>query len=273
MPTIQLQSVPHPDRPRLKVSIYDGPQDAWKHLQNHVLTAPECQAWAVVQPQLLDVIDLYDPDACWQFRRQVDRWSAHDTGDEAEDQTKDHAGENVLQPLYDRYAVAVQEAARSAQRLGWHVRHELRRVTVALGLNGVLQVYKRNLKTAFLPGHGNAQESIAARREGRLRRDSSPDSLAGSMRGMRIGRTPSQRALAREERRRQMRTAEQSTDQKRYHVFRKAVQAIRADNRVALNGDGTAHSTADYALLKAVLPSMSRLRLADWLTYDTGGAN
>lgn len=264
MPTLQLLPVRRPGQASLSVSIYDTAQDAWKHLQNHVLTAPECEAWAVVHPELLEVVDLHDANARWQFGQQVNRSESPDAPE---------GTAQSLQHLYDRYAVAVQEAANSADRLGWHVCHQGRRVTVALGINGVLQIYRKALKTAFLPGHGNAYETLAARRENRLRRDAASDSLADSIRGMRAGRTPSERAVAREQRRRQAHVAEQSLDQKRYYVFRKAVQTIRSDNRAALNSEGTAHSTADYALLKAVLPPMSKLRLSDWLSYYTGGAN
>jgi hypothetical protein len=263
MVSLQLLTVQHPGNPSLAVSLYETASAACRHLRNHVLTAPECQAWAVVQPQFLEVVDLNDANARWQFCQRIDRLFERDAAEETPN--------SDLQQFYNHYATAVQEAAASARRLGWHAQHENRRVTVALGLNGILQVYKRTLTTAFLPGHGSAYETLAARRENRPRRDSAPETLADTARGMRTGRRRSARAAAREHRRRQTHLADQSLEAKRYHVFRKAVQAIRADNRVALSGDGTYHSTADYALLKAVLPPMSKLGLSDWLSHSAGG--
>lgn len=263
MVSLQLRTVRHPGRTGLTVSIYETAQAACRHLQNHVLTAPECQAWAVVQPQLLEVVDLHNASARWQLCQRIQRlFKQHNT-----QATLD----SDLQQLYDHYAVAVLEAAASASRLGWYAQHPGRCVTVAMGLNGILQVYKRTLVTAFLPGHGNAQETLAAKRENRLRRDSAPETLANTIRGMRAGRRLSARAAAREHRRRQDHLADHSLETKRYYVFRKAVQAIRADNRVGLTSDGTPHSRADYTLLKAVLPPMSKLRLADWLSHSAGG--
>jgi hypothetical protein len=233
--TLVLRTVPHP-ADGSGVQAFSDWQAAYAHLRDHLLTAPECHAWVLVMPACAGLVDLENADARWAYSRQA----AATAGVSA-------------QALYDLYADAVAAELRDAAVLGWHCSAEA--VTVALGTSGVLAVLMKCLRTAFLPGQGDAGATAAARAEDQAR----PGDLRRE-RGMRSG--PAGRR-ERESRAAAKREADWTPlDLLYYRVFRPAVQFLRSQHVALRDLDG--RPLRDYARLKEVLPPLSRLKRADW---------
>jgi hypothetical protein len=238
--TLTLRTMPHPAESQRDVRIFADWQRACDHLRDHLLTAPECHAWALVAPAYRDLLDPADGDARWRY---------------------DHAAQAssgaAAQPLYDLYAAAIVRAAGDAARLHWVFTCE--RVTVALGTCGLLLVVGEAVQTAFLPGQGDAARTAAAG----ATTDPAGLPREGGMRSGRPGRydpaEPERERRARAERERQM-----SPDQLLYYrVFRPAAQFVRKCHHRQRDLRGRL-LPGDYALLKEVLPPQSRLKFADW---------
>src|SRR5262249_16066462 len=149
MSGLVLRTVAHPAYGS-EVQAFGDWEAACAHLRDHLLTAPECRAWALVVPACAEVVNLEDADAS--------RASAREAG---------AAGGASAQALYDLYASAVAADLRDAAALGWH--RSAGSVTVALGTSGVLAVLVKCLRTAFLPGQGDARATAAARAEDQAR--------------------------------------------------------------------------------------------------------
>jgi hypothetical protein len=237
---LTIERMPHPDG-RAEVPIFDDWQSACVHLQRHLLTAPECHAWAMVDPEIAAVVDLDDFRARWSWAQEgiATRGAS-------------------LQGLYERFCRAVRRASGDAARLGWKTSHG--GVMIALGTEGILMVIATTLKTAFLPGQGDPAAVVSAAESGGPR----PDSPVPKARGMRSGRGGSAGPDSRRDRERRDRQADWSESQRLYYgVFRPSVQFIRSQYHRGLDVRG--RRLSDYGLLKPVLPPLSRLKYHDWL--------
>ncbi len=213
---------------------------AREHLRDHLLTAPESEAWAVVAPGYLLLLDPADGDARWRYWEQVET-----------------SGGAAAQPLYDLYREAASADALDARLVRW-VRVQ-GRVTVAVGTSGILMLVEDGIvRTAFLPGQGDPEATRQARasEDGRgLVRE----------RGMRSGRPGTGGAGNREEAIRQRREAGWTPEQRLYYrVFRPCVQFVKRCHHRHRDLYGRL-LRQDYALLKECLPARSRLKLDDWL--------
>jgi hypothetical protein len=238
-----LRTMPHPDGSSRRIWIYEDWHSACTHLQRHLLTAPECEAWALVIPCLDEIVALGEADSRWRYHRRM---------------VETHGVEG--QALYDRYCLALQQAGRDATGLAWHATCD--GVTVALGTTGVLMVIETSLKTAFLPGQGDPGAVISGRGPDEPR----PDSVKPRLPGMRSGRT-AERAVAVgcEGSGRDRRSQAWTEAQKLYYgAFRPAVQFIRSRYHLDLDVRGR-RRLSDYGLLKDILPPMSRLKYENWL--------
>jgi hypothetical protein len=239
-PTLQLRAVPHPARPSEAVSFYADWQTACRHLQNHVLTAPECHAWALVDPQYRQILDAENSDARWRYCEQASA----------------SQGETA-QPLYDFYCGAVTRDAQDAAVLTWH--RSQGRLTVALGTSGILILVEDVVTTAFLPEQGDPQatrDSQQGPKDGGLPRE----------RGMRTGRPGCRdgQVVAREERiRLQRETAWTRAQRLYYRVFKPAVQFVKRCHHRSRDMYGGL-TRGDYALLKDALPHLSQFKYEDW---------
>jgi hypothetical protein len=212
------------------------------HLRDHLLTAPECHAWAVVAPAYLDVLDPADADCRWRYWEQA--------------QASEGA---TAQALYDLYCAATAADAADARELRW-VRVE-GRITVAVGTSGVLLVVEEDtVQTAFLPGQGDPEATR------QVRAAASPERGLVRERGMRSGRGASgEDRGAREQAQQARREADWTADERLYHkVFRRCLQFIkRCHHRHRdMHGRLLRH---DYALLKDCLPARNQLKYDAWL--------
>jgi hypothetical protein len=234
-PGLVLRTVPHPAEGS-EVQAFGDWEAACAHLRDHLLTAPECHAWALVVPACAGVVDLEDTDARWAYAREA----------------LTTAGASA-QALYDLYAGAVAADLRDAAALGWHC--SAGAVTVALGTSGVLAVLVKCLRTAFLPGQGDARATAAARAEDQAR----PGDRRRE-RGMRSGPAGRGGREARAAAGREARWA--PAEMLYYRVFRPAVQFVRSQHVAMRDLDG--RPLRDYGRLKEVLPPLSRLKREDW---------
>jgi hypothetical protein len=220
-------------------------------LRDHVLTAPECSAWAVVIPCLAETIGTDDADKRWNYAERA----AADRGASA-------------QPLYDLYCEAIALDSRDAAALHWFATPGS--VTAAIGTSGILMLIEQELVTAFLPGQGSASATRAAQEEGREARGLPRER---SMRSGRLGRK--QHESPRESRRQQRREAGWTPQERLYYrVFRPAVQFVRRSHHRCRDMYGRLNR-GEYALLKEVLPPSARLKYDDWLALRAqcrGGA-
>lgn len=221
--------VPHPAEPTREVSFFADWQRAVTHLIDHVLTSPECEAWAIVTPQLAQCVELTD-----SLSRTRLAQSARATN-----------GASV-QAVFNLYQCAAAEASRQAYVLGWFAQNA--GCFVALGLNGVFVLIDRNVVvTTYLPGQGSP-EAV-----------SQPD--AG--RHLRRERHPMRRVVPPDEGRRRREATWTDEERLFYRVFRPAVQFIRSRHHRARGLDGRLRKF-DAALLKDRLPPMSELGLDSW---------
>ncbi|MCS6849724.1 MAG: hypothetical protein NZ700_00975 [Gemmataceae bacterium] len=243
--SLQLVTLPHPADRSVRVKMFATAKAACMHLCDHLLTAPECNAWVLVSPQYRNILDPADADARWRYAQQ-----AHATNGAS------------AQELYDLYAEATAADARDAQTLGWFGQDDYKFVTVAIGTSGILLTIEGDiLKTAFLPGQGQAETTREVRQSGDCR-----TSLPRE-RGMRSGRNPTARAefRARERAAQERREAAWNDEERLYYkVFRPAVQLIKRCHHLCCDMFGQLKKT-DYALLKGRLPARNQLKYPKWL--------
>lgn len=234
-----LGTVSHPDPFRARAAFFGNEARAVEHLVNHVLTAPESQAWALVfedagDDRLAQVVN--DSQQCYRVAKQ-----AHESGAAA------------VSGLMDAYRQAVDRACFEASRLHWWATDG--HVTVSLGIRAVFAVIEKcTVKTAYIPAQGTP-EAVLRRQE--RKGVPVPFMPARKMRNHRETRKDS-RAVEREK--------EWTLQQKIYYrLFRPAVQFIRSryHGMTAMNGA----RRNDLALLKDRLPSMSNLKYEKWLEY------
>jgi hypothetical protein len=230
-------TVPHPAQPGTMVAFFADWERACRHLGDHVLTAPECAAWALVLPAMAEHLDLHDANA---------RNSYHQEAQASRGMS--------AQGLFDHYRQATARAVSEAYVLTWHA--SAGSTTAALGTAGVLVLIEGAcVVTVYLPGQGSA----AAVRESC---EAAPTRL-GRERGLMRRRLDGH---PRDNRPREQREARWSAEERLYYrVFRPAVQFLRERYHQSYGLDGMRRF--DGALLKRVLPPMSRLRLPDWQEY------
>lgn len=241
--TLQNGQVTYPGRRGQRVPAFRSANEALRHLLDHVLTHPECGAWAVVLPQYGTVLDWADPDARWRFAREAQA-----------------TGGASAQALYEMYREAVDSDADGAGRLGWFV--DRGDVTVALGTRGILLLVERGtLVTAFLPGQGVPQQVVRGTEQ---RAAGSKAALPREGRG-RWRRVGVQEHPRETRQRLEIEKRWSPVERLYYRVFRPSVQFVRT---AVYDASGMLRRPArDYGLLRRCLPRMSRLRLEDWLAH------
>jgi hypothetical protein len=222
------------------IRFFATPDAAIAHICNHLLTWPECSAWAILLGDRLGAVDVSDADERYRLAKAVVRGERETT-----------------QPLYDAYALAASQACDDARKLGWRAesRDDGERVE-ALGLTGLYVVSEPgHLVTAYLPGQARVDERIfestptAANplpREGSLEL---PDWKAGRRDRQRRHR----KAKAREW---------DMPDRLYYELFRPAVRDVRA--RVCDSFDVLGRRVSRASDLGKVLPRMSELKPDRW---------
>jgi len=240
---LQRGSLPHPARHGTMVNMFADWQAAYRHLRDHLLTAPECHAWALVIPEYSHLVDPNDSNARNRYAEQARA-----------------SGGTSAQPLYDLYCLAVSSDANDARRIGWL--KDRAAVTAAMGTSGVVMLVEDVVKTAFLGGQGDPEAT-------RQSQAVSPDRQRGLPRErlMRAGGRgePKGAVSPRELRRQRDRESQWTADERLYHrVFKPSVQFVKRSYHRSKDMFGNSTGT-DCALLKDVLPPRSRLKYERWL--------
>ena len=239
---LRLAHVVHPTRRGVTVQLFANWLTACAHLRDHLLCAPECEAWALVIPDYDAVVDPADGGARYGY---------------AEESRKTHGAS--AQRLYDLCAEAVSADAIDAQMLNWAKNDGP--VTAAMGTDGIVMLIEDVVRSAFLAGQGDPQKTKDSQRQ-RLERRGLPRESP-----MRSGGSASQKKepTERELRRRRKREAKWSHEERLFHrVFRPTVQFVKRSHHRARDMLGRL-VRADYALLKDVLPLRSQLKFEHWL--------
>lgn len=244
LPTLNLQTIPHPCHPDRAVQVHPSVEAAWEHVRKHVLSHPECRAWLLIDPELGELVDFQNPDARWNLAR-----------------LESLSSEEVAQRCYDRYSHLLALVSRQSTQQGWCCEDPSRKVAVAFSPLGVVMVIQGHLKTAMVPGQGDAETTSASHEQQSkaLPRERSAARPFGAR-----ARHPKE---ARKHRTRQ----EQWTREEwlYYEVFRPALQFLRSQNR---NRDPYGRPTKhnDLHRLNEVLPPRKRLDYETWLTLISG---
>lgn len=237
--SLQLNTVPHPARRGVTVQLFADWQAAYAHLRDHWLTAPECEAWALVAPAYTSLLDPGDAEACYRYAEQA----------------RVTAGASA-QPLYDLCVAAVAKEADDAARLRWVQVGDDGRLTAAMGTSGVVMLIDRVVRTAFLPGQGDPRATKEGQQRPRERRG------LPRQRPLRSGRQDGDRRTGQ---RRRPWEGQWSEDERLYYrVFRPAVQSVKQTPHRSRNMSGRI-VRADHALLKGLLPTNRALKYKDWL--------
>jgi hypothetical protein len=239
----------HPRDSERNVRVFPDLASARAHVRDHLLTAPECEAWALIAPGYAKVI------APGEDRQRLDL--ARHLEDDPE---------GTFLPLFEVYCQVLTAETADATILGWAADSATRDVTVTLGTGAVLCLIEDPpsgpgpvVRTAFIPGMGEPEAVLSAKRDdqGSLPRER-PQRHQGTI----ASRTSERRQ--RQERGREDRFS--WPERVYYGVFRPAVQFLRTQylrNR-DYQGRIIRH---DYAMLKDVLPSCSQLKYESWLTF------
>lgn len=237
---LQLVDIPHPVVPRSSVRVFRDAESACRHLRDHLLTAPECDAWAIICPEYADLIDLNHPNSRFRFWQEVQRTEGLSA-----------------KALYDIYCRAIRANAEDAKTLGWLVGNK--HTIIALGTDGLVIIFHHDtVTTAFLPGKGTP-EAV------RDQRHANPRGLPRES-GMRSGRPNrwTEEAAHRDRLIRQRREASWTRDQRIYYcVFRPSLQFLRRVQRVLPKTNGN-KTVLGYEALKQVIPPLSLLKWPIW---------
>lgn len=237
---LQPREIPHPLVPRSSVRVFRDGESACRHLRDHLLTAPECFAWALICPEYEKILDVHDANARFRYWQEVQRTRGASA-----------------QPLYELYCRAIGLNVEDAKKLGWLVSTE--ECLIALGTDGVVIIISYHaVTTAFLPGQGTPDTV-------REQRYDNPRGLPRE-RGMRTGR-PNRRtenAIERDRLIRKRREASWSHDQRVYYYgFRAAVQFLRRFQRIAPSTNGD-EPYLGYESIKRKIPRLSQLKWPNW---------
>lgn len=250
--TLKLTSFANPRNPH-RVAVFRQTDHALDHIRDHLLTAPECDAWALIHSGLSTIIP-QDPKQ---------RWKLYESAVQSR-------GTSV-QELYDDFAALIEEASSVSSALNWWVQQGT--VTAGLSKLGVLVLLDFNepgaavpevVRTAFLPGQGSREKT----RESKNRPAEGTGLMReGASRGMRNGARRKWTRKGSEARRQAARRTRWSVEQRIFFdVFRPAVQTIRDSywdsNARRARKRGTEQH--EYALLKKELPPNSELGFDDW---------
>lgn len=226
------------------VKAFSDWRTALDHLCNHVLTNPECEGWAIINPRLLDIVDLANHDARYQFAKKA----------------CDTEGMSA-QELFNEYAQAVNKAISDSKKLGWFVcfgnnNH------VLIGISGLLAVIEDNvLRTAFLPGQGNASAVV----ENRIESKNWHSPLPRERRVRHTSDDEKRKKNHREIEKLKKRISQWNNNEKAYYlVFRPSIGNIWSANTSTFDFNGTIRSSRHYFLLKSVLPRRKQLSLEHW---------
>lgn len=230
-----LRTVTHPNPAIREAYFFVNEQKALEHLQNHLLTSPENEAWALVLADLgqAEIAEtLKDSEACFRLIRLAGE-----------------AGAAAVSEYLEAYRKAVNQGCVEARKLGWWAQD--RWVAVAIGTTAVFALFENSvLRTAYIP----AQAVKNRKRE------------PGTVTPL----PPAHKMRKPREKERDRKAAEREAqwtalERIYYKLFRPAVQFIRSRYHtwVSLNGQ----KWDDIALLKDRLPRMSQLSYAKWYEY------
>ena len=234
---LNLRVVQHPAAPELEVKLFQDSVAATTHMRDHLLSQPECHAWGTLDPGLGQLVNLQNPGARWKF--------AYEAG------SPDSANADRL---YSLYCNSIARNLEDAGWLGWHA--SAGRVTVALGLDGVLSVIAGDmLRTSFLPGQGSPGAVKRSRQESHSENDLPREVAFSRRRSRRRKKHGMPRRLE----------ANRTWEERLYYdVFRPAVKFIRKchyhDGKISSEDSGN-----QYGLLKKFLPGMKALSLNNWI--------
>lgn len=237
------------------VQVFPSPRKAAEHIRDHLLTNPECEAWAVIS-NLTSIVSL-DFHSRKAAAKQVETL------------------EDPSQALYELYMKVMEEAVSDSHNAGWTVTEELRNLQVLLGFNGLLIVIEEGIiRTAFLPGQGISERTTAAKSQ---RSNPLPREIGMRSRGKK--RRKSQRrgreGGKRRERREKWKDKEISENEQNmsfgtheeeifHRVFKPALDFVREQGSYAFDMYGYGlPGQKDYGLLNRNLPR-TRMRYADW---------
>ena len=226
--------LPHPGRRGTKVAFFADTGRALKHLGDHVLTAPECEAWGVIVPELFTHVDLASLAQRQRFCQEACAVGGASAG-----------------AVLDLYRAAAEAAVTHAFFLAWHVSEG--ETTVALGTTGVLvMITGLAVVTVYIPGQGSAE---AVRND----RSAIPGRLGRERGRMRRWRLPPQVAPP-------CRPGAPPSEEYLYHrVFWPVVQFLKGQYHQAYTLDGQVRSHGP--LVVRALPPPNELTLSCWQTY------
>ena len=256
---LKLKSLTHPAVPGNRVEVFRDADTACLHIRDHLLTAPECFAWALVDPMCGDLVDLDSFRSRLKYLKEATR----SQGASAQD-------------LYNLYFEIIANELRDAKQLNWYITAD-DGSTIALGTGGVLTIVQgAHIKTAFLPGQGSPG-AVKRSQDGEPARDSllrEGNGNAREKRGRRgRGRRRSAKGSYRRNRNRNRKDTRYEASEELhetpeellyYKVFRPAVQFIRDCPFPGRKIKGE-RPLRQYGLLKKQLPPMGELSFENWL--------
>lgn len=233
----------HPEQPATRGPFFANVDKAVEHLCNHLLVSPECHGWALIIPGYRDSLNPEDANARWIASKEAVR-----------------SGGASVQSLYDAWLAISDAEAKAATQLAWVIR--VGRTTVAMGIQGVLLIVDDVVRTSFLPGLGDARETVRAAQAGERRVDRL------GMRAPRKGNDDDHCSPTPGTTRQRARWSLE--ERIYYEVFRPAVQFIRRQHNWNTGWNDAQLGSNDYGSLKQRLPPMSRLRIEQWKELRNG---
>lgn len=236
-------------------ALFKSVEQAVGHLRDHLLTAPECEAWTMIAydyPELTELLE--DSDQRYELAKKMEK-----------------APETALPELYVPFSNQLEREILDALRNAWG-KDELnsatqRMVTVMFSSSGVFMIVEADaesrkdgcLVTTYVPGFGDAESvSRAGEKSGPLPRE-----------GVRRRKQAAMKTSKREEREREKREAKYSDEERVFFkVFRPARQFLSGRHYKCYSIANKRVETNDIALLKDIVENS--LELEDWQQRRAG---
>jgi hypothetical protein len=238
-----LREVEIPRWPFGKVTLFATPEQALRHLCDHVLTRPEAHYWAHLIPAFNDWLRAGDDDALYRFARAL--WSERPPAE-------------ALQELYDGYASVIVQAIGDAIHLGWFWAEDEPDGPCwrGLGVSGAYVVWREHtVRTAMLLGYTAPPapgEEPAGRKTNPL-----PRQHAWKYRGARLRRDDAWFPPVADD-----------PLAARYHVFKKGAVRVRREYKNAWQNGKVAGGGAFLGSLKVGVPDFDAWQKLQTLRFS-----
>lgn len=247
----EMRRIEHPDGSGKTIRFFANRQRAVEHICDHLLTAPECDAWRIIAPHPLLLERTETKNLRYQTAKLLNL-------EPEEDERCEELFETLYTLFYEIAAQEIADAARNAFFYESHTKDNQSKVLVMFSSSGALALAEgladRDeyvLKTFFIPAQGD--KGLVVRQKELVRDAKNPLPREKGER-----HKPCAKYRKREERDKSRRQENYSVQEQLYYLVYKPAYAFLRSCHIEeqRSFDGTLLTGADYALLKDIVPKL-----------------